>query len=70
MLAPAGTPEPVLRRINDAVRKVLKGPEVSRKLAEQGYRTFDVPLEQLPGMYDKEVERWGHMVRISGASVN
>ena len=67
---PAGTPEPVLGRINDAVRKVLKGPEVSRKLAEQGYRTFDVPLEQLPGMYDKEVERWGHMVRISGASVN
>ena len=70
VLAPAGTPEPVLRKINAAVRKVLKGPEVSRKLAEQGYRTFDVPAEQLPAMYDKEVERWGHMVRISGARVD
>jgi len=70
VLAPAGTPEPVLRRINAAVRKVLKGPEISRKLAEQGYRTFDVPAEQLPAMYDKEVERWGHMVRVSGARVD
>lgn len=70
VMAPAGTPEPVLRKINAAVRKVLKGPEVSRKLAEQGYRTFDVPLEQLPAMYDKEVERWAHMVRISDARVD
>ena len=49
---------------------MLKGPEVSRKLAEQGYRTFDVPAEQLPALYDKELERWGHMVRISGARVD
>lgn len=70
VVAPAGTPEPVLQRINAAVRKVLKEPELSRKLAEQGYRAFDVRLEQLPALYDKEVERWGHMVRISGARVD
>lgn len=70
VLAPAGTPEPVVRKINAAVRKVLQDAEVSRKLAEQGYRTFDVPAEQLPAMYDKEVARWGHMVRISGARVD
>lgn len=70
LLAPAGTPEPVLHKINAAVRKVLKAPEMSRKLAEQGYRTFDVPVKELPAMYDKEVQRWGHMVRISGARVD
>lgn len=70
VMAPAGTPESVVHTINTAVRKVLSAPEMSRKLTEQGYRTFDVPAEQLPAMYDKEVERWGHMVRISGARVD
>lgn len=70
VLAPAGTPEPVIQKINAAVRKVLNGPEMSRKLAEQGYRSFDVSAEKLPAMYDKEVDRWGHMVRVSGARVD
>jgi tripartite-type tricarboxylate transporter receptor subunit TctC len=70
ILVPAGTPAPVVRKLNAAVRKVLNNPEMARKLSEQGYRAFDEPPEALGPMYDKEVERWGNMVRISGARVD
>lgn len=70
ILAPAGTPEPIVRKLNAAVRKVLKQPEMAKKLADQGYRAFDEAPEALGPLYDKEVERWARMVELSGAKIN
>src|SRR4029077_3144263 len=36
LLAPAGTPAPVIRRIHDATVKALKSPDVVEQLASQG----------------------------------
>lgn len=36
MLAPAGTPAPIIARLNDEVRKALADPDVQHRLEEQG----------------------------------
>src|SRR3954452_11344667 len=36
ILAPAGTPAPIITRLNDEVRKALADPDVQRRLEEQG----------------------------------
>ncbi|MGE4369108.1 MAG: Bug family tripartite tricarboxylate transporter substrate binding protein [Burkholderiaceae bacterium] len=70
ILAPSGTPKPILQKMNVAVRKVLKDPKVAERLKDLGYNIYDEPLEKLNALYDKEVENWGNMVKISGAQVN
>jgi tripartite-type tricarboxylate transporter receptor subunit TctC len=34
--APAKTPDPVLKKLNDAVTQALKSPELAKKLEAQG----------------------------------
>lgn len=70
IMAPAGTPELIVRKLNAAVRTVLNAPDMSRKLAKQGYKPFDLPPEAVAAMYTKEIERWGEMVRISGSQID
>lgn len=36
LLAPAGTPKPVLQRLNDEFNRILKLPQIREKLAQQG----------------------------------
>lgn len=69
IMVPAGTPEPIVNRINAAVRKVLADPEFKKSLAAQGYTTFDVAPAELQRIYQTETEKWHRMVAVSGAHV-
>lgn len=70
LLAPANTPPAIIDRLNQAVRKVLREPDMQAKMASQGYRTFDYAPSELKQFYAQEQEKWGHMVKISGATLN
>ncbi|MGZ8198593.1 MAG: tripartite tricarboxylate transporter substrate binding protein [Burkholderiales bacterium] len=67
LLAPAGTPKPVLEKLNAAVLKILQLPDVSAQLKNQGAD----PLPMTPDQYDKyirsEVVKLGRVVKESGA---
>jgi len=67
LMAPAGTPKPIVERLNAEVQKVLNLPDVKEAWAKQGA----VPMHMTPtefGKYlEKDIEKWAKVVKISGA---
>jgi tripartite-type tricarboxylate transporter receptor subunit TctC len=63
MLAPAGTPKPIIDRMNAEVAKVLATPAVREKLTQQGMDIVASPPEALGTFIAGEMERWGKLVR-------
>ncbi|MDP3760967.1 MAG: tripartite tricarboxylate transporter substrate binding protein [Ramlibacter sp.] len=70
VFAPAGTPDDVVNRINAAIRQVLQDPAVRKTLADQG----STPVGNSPAEFKKvlasEIEKWGKLVKLSGARVD
>jgi tripartite-type tricarboxylate transporter receptor subunit TctC len=70
MFAPAGTPAPVVARLNGALVKVLADPQVKKKLAEQGAEPYSEKPEQFAEFIRQEAAKWGKVVKDSGASAD
>jgi tripartite-type tricarboxylate transporter receptor subunit TctC len=70
MFAPAGTPAPVLAKLNGALVKVLADPEVKKKLAEQGAEAYSEKPEQFADFIRKESAKWSKVVKDSGATAD
>jgi tripartite-type tricarboxylate transporter receptor subunit TctC len=69
IMAPAGTPKPIVDKLNAEIVKVLQRPEVQQAWTKQGA----VPMVMSPAEFDKylrdDVEKWAKVVRLSGAKV-
>lgn len=67
IVAPAGTPRPVINRLNEALRNAVLSDELKQKLAADGTE----PLASTPDEYaadiDKEETKWSDIVKKSGA---
>ncbi|MBS0315544.1 MAG: tripartite tricarboxylate transporter substrate binding protein [Proteobacteria bacterium] len=66
LAAPAGTPAPVLARLNDAVRAALASPEVRRKLTALGVEPQPGTPAQLAALLASEIARWGAVIERAG----
>jgi tripartite-type tricarboxylate transporter receptor subunit TctC len=53
LLAPAGTPQPVVAKLNAEVQKVLALPEVKQRLAQDGA----VPVGNTPEQFAEQIRR-------------
>ena len=69
MFAPAGTPGPVLAKLNSALVKVLNQADV-KKINEQGAETYSETPEQFAAFIQAESVKWGKVVKESGASLD
>jgi tripartite-type tricarboxylate transporter receptor subunit TctC len=67
LLAPAGTPAPIIARLNDEVNRVLRTPEVRERLASEGGEALGGSPEQFASFLKAEHAKWGRVVRESGA---
>jgi tripartite-type tricarboxylate transporter receptor subunit TctC len=63
MLAPAGTPPAVVKRMNEAVVKAIETPEVQKRLADIGAVPAPTSPEEFAGILRAEGERWGKLIR-------
>ena len=70
MFAPAGTPAPVLAKLNAAIVKVLAQPDVKKKINEQGAEVYSETPEQFAAFIQAESVKWGKVVKESGASLH
>jgi tripartite-type tricarboxylate transporter receptor subunit TctC len=66
LLAPAGTPKPVIDRLNAEVRRILAMPEFREKVAAQGLEVFASTSEQYGGMLTAESEKFARIVKAAG----
>lgn len=69
-VAKAGTPEPVVAKLNDAFLKALKDPEILKRFSEQGMLPFPSSPAQFGSFMQSEVARWAPLIKASGASVD
>lgn len=64
LLAPAGTPEPVLLRLSTALQKVLGRADIQQKFAAQGFASEWKTPADTARFLDTEVEKWAGVVRL------
>jgi tripartite-type tricarboxylate transporter receptor subunit TctC len=69
LLAKAGTPEPIIKRLNTDVSRVLQMPEVREKIAAEGATVLGGTPEQFAAFLKEEAVKWGKVVKESGAKV-
>ena len=70
MLAPKGTPRDVVDKLNASVRKVLADPEAQKLMHKAGVEVAPSTPEQFASLMKTEYDRWGEVVRKTGAVVN
>jgi tripartite-type tricarboxylate transporter receptor subunit TctC len=70
ILAPAGTPDPVIQKLNAAVNLTLKSPEVAEKLKAEGGEVIGGSSERFAKLLEAELPRWAEIVKASGAKVD
>ena len=63
LLAPAGTPRPILDKLHAEVTKALSNPETTRKITDDGGLVVGGTPEQFKALIGKELERWGQVVK-------
>lgn len=63
VIAPAGTPPAVVRKINEELKKALATPAVSQKLSEQGMDIVGGTPEEMDRFVRSEISRWAEVVQ-------
>ena len=69
LLAPAGTPAPVVTRLNEELKAALSQASVKEKFNAQGFAATWTPPAQAASFVRSEVEKWARTVEASGAKV-
>lgn len=67
LLAPKGTPKPIITRLNAEGQKAVKAPDFVKRMADLGFEVVGGTPEQMRAMIDAEVKRMHPIVRASGA---
>jgi tripartite-type tricarboxylate transporter receptor subunit TctC len=70
VIAPKGTPDEAVQKVNKAMRAALAKPEVKKQLADLGAVAADTTPEQFGAFIKSEVEGWAKVVKASGATVD
>jgi len=67
IVAPAGTPRPIVERLNQALRSALGSDEVKRRLATDGAEPTPSSPEEYAAHIDRDEKRWSVVIKASGA---
>ena len=68
VLAPAGTPEPVIERLNGEIVKALKDPGVRERLHD--YEIFGSTPKEFAAFIESEIDKTAKVIAASGAKVD
>jgi len=68
MLVPAGTPRPIVERLNRETAQLLDSAAIKEQFATQGIEAAPTSPEQFGAYLRTEVEKWGKVVKASGAT--
>lgn len=70
IFVPAGTPRPIVNRLNEAIHKALADPELRAQLQSRGAEVAPGTPEELAKHIASNMTLWGDAVKRSGAAVD
>ena len=68
--APAGTPAPVVTKVNQAVNKALKSGDLAKRLADIGAEVRSGSAEDFSKFWRSELVRYEGLVKLTGATLD
>jgi tripartite-type tricarboxylate transporter receptor subunit TctC len=69
IVGPAGMPKDAVARLNGDIVKILREPAIREKISAQGFNIVTSTPEELSAFIRAEYEKWGKLVKMSGAKV-
>ena len=70
VMAPAGTPKPIVERLNAEIKKIVNTPEVKEVWAKQGAAPMSMSTDEFGQYLRDDIAKWAQVVKISGAKVD
>ena len=67
LFAPAGTPRPVVDRLQGEVRKILFAPDIAKRLTVLGLDPVASTPDELAAWQRSEIAKWAKVAKDSGA---
>jgi tripartite-type tricarboxylate transporter receptor subunit TctC len=67
---PAGTPSEVAQKLNDAMLKVARDPQIKERLEALAFDVTAAPLAETAAYVKSELAKWGKVVRDVGAKID
>ena len=65
--APAGTPRPIVDKLNAALREALAAPDTKERMGKDGTEPLPSTPEEYAVDIDREETKWSQVVKTSGA---
>ena len=69
LFAPAGTPPEIVAKLNAEVQKIMRSPEIQRRLESEGAKFIATTPQSFAAFQRAEAEKWGRMIREAGIRV-
>lgn len=70
LMAPRGTPEPVLQRLNKEVVEILTSEQMKSFIRARGSEAAPTTGPEFERFFADEVVKWGNVVKVSGATAD
>jgi tripartite-type tricarboxylate transporter receptor subunit TctC len=70
IMAPKGTPAPIVQRLNAEITKIANSPEVKQAWAKQGATPMSMSTDEFGQYLRDDIAKWAKVVKISGAKVD
>jgi tripartite-type tricarboxylate transporter receptor subunit TctC len=67
---PAGTPGPVVMKLNSEFAKVMANPTIKQRLSESGFEPQTSSPEQFAAYMKSEIAKWQKVIRDSNISLD
>ncbi len=70
LLAPAGTPPEIVKKLNAEVHRVMQSREIEARLPTEGARFIPMTPDQFAAFIKAEIAKWAPVVKASGAKAD
>lgn len=66
VITPAGTPPPVVARLNEAFNKAMQTPRIRKRLEDAAVRVLGGTPQRMAEQIQADLDRWGKVVKANG----
>jgi tripartite-type tricarboxylate transporter receptor subunit TctC len=70
IVGPPGIPRPVVQKLNEALITAMRSPEMRQRISAAGFELWTSTSDEFARVIRQDRERWGPIVKASGAKVD